>query len=263
MPLMSISQTAPGDISCVEPGVPVKMQSPALRVTYLVMNSIMVGMSKIRSLVLWSCSTLPLTRVWSHWSAGLASVSIQGPIGEKVSADLARHPVGVVLVAVLALPVAGGNVVAAGVAEDMVEGVFLGDIAAVVLDDDDHLTLGIEPLDFLGPDDGVLGADNAGGCLVEDHRVLGCGAVADVAGVVQAHGEDLAWDDRGQQLDVGQLVDVIGDGEVPEGASVDGGDIVAVHHTVVDISVGFIPGDFHRFLLVLFCRLEGFARPEF
>ena len=246
MPLMSISQMAPGDMSCVEPGVPVKMQSPAFRVTYLVMNSIIVGTSKIRSLVLWSCSTLPFTRVCSHWSAeGLASVSIQGPMGEKVSADLRAPPVGVVLVAVPALPVAGADVVAAGIAKDVIEGVLFRNVAAVILYDDDHFALGVEPLHFLGADDGVLRADDAGGGLVEDHGVLRSGTVADVAGVIQAHGEDLARDHRSQEFDVGQLVDVVGYGEIPEGAAINCGDIVAVNDTVVDGSVGFIPGDFH------------------
>ena len=245
MPLMSISQTAPAAMSWVEPGVPVKMQSPALRVTYLVMNSIIVGTSKSRSLVLWSCSTLPLTRVCSHWSAGSASVSIHGPMGEKVSADLARHQSELFSLRSLRCQVAGGYVVAACVAKDVIEGVALGNVAAIVLDDDDHFPLGVEALHFLGPDDGVLRADDAGGSLVKDHGIFGGGPVADVAGVVQSHGQDLARDHRCQQLDVRELVDVVGNGEIPEGTAVDGSHVVAVDDTVMDGSVCLVAGDLH------------------
>ena len=76
-----------------------------------------------------------------------------------------------------------------------------------------------------------------------------------MAGVVQAHGQYLARHHRRQQLYVGQLVDVVGQGVLPENVAVDGGHVVAVDDPVVNIPVCFIPGDFHRFLLAFLGRI--------
>ena len=142
------------------------------------------------------------------------------PVGVGIGLDPGAHrregvgglgapPVRVVFIAVFLLPVARADVVAAGVTQDVVQGVFLGYVAAGVLNHDHHFAFGVEPLHLFGPNDGVLGSDDAGGGLMENHGVLGSRAVTDVAGVVQAHCQDLPWVYGGQQLDVGYIVDMV------------------------------------------------------
>ncbi len=91
---------------------------------------------------------------------------------------------------------AGGDVNAGGVAEDVVQGLRLGDVAAGAAEDDDQLGLVVEDVGVdLRQDDGAAGAEDGVGGLEEAPHRRGL-AVAELAEVA-AHGQQLrAWHRR-------------------------------------------------------------------
>src|SRR5665213_3705045 len=91
MPVMSISTTSPSLMSGEAPSVPIQITSPGQRVKYLVSSTMNGTTPKIMSLVWKRPVSLPLTLMMVSILSRLASVSIHGPIGLKVSAFLARH----------------------------------------------------------------------------------------------------------------------------------------------------------------------------
>lgn len=135
-----------------------------------------------------------------------------GPPGRPAVEALADGPLAA---APLELPVAVRDVVADGVAQDAVEGAGLGHVGAALADDGDELALVVEALAALGhagDGDGVVGAGEGGGGLVEEHGVGGDGAVGllGVAAVVEpqaAHRADVLRREGAQEAaDVGHLV---------------------------------------------------------
>ena len=130
---------------CATPeGVPVMMMSPGSSVMTLESSCTRVGTSKIRSSVLLSCMTSPLTRVMMR-SGARARRQLVG--GHDVGAE-AAGAVEVLaqreLAARLPLPVAHRAVVEAGVAGDHAERLLLRHVAALLADHDGELGLPVE-----------------------------------------------------------------------------------------------------------------------
>src|ERR1039458_5315119 len=91
-----------------------------------------------------------------------------------------------------ALPRAFADIVAAGDAEDGVAGFRLGRITQVLAEYHHHLAFRMDVGCVAGDDDGVLGILQRGDGLVENFRVGGLRARAQMAPVIQPHGHDLA-----------------------------------------------------------------------
>ena len=127
----------------------------------------------------------------------------------------------------------------------MVHGVGFGDVPALVLDNYHQLALRVEAGCILGPNDGLLGADDRGGRLVEHHWLGGTRAVVKVAGIVQPNGQDFGRDAGGQQLDLVQGVGVVGNGVVTKGRGAEFLDVVPFNDTVAYVAVGQVASDFH------------------
>src|SRR6185437_9231323 len=91
MPVISISTTSPAFRSGEAPSVPIQITSPGHSVKYLVSSTMNGTMPKIISLVWKRPVSLPLTLMMVSALSRSTSVSIQGPIGLKVSVFLARQ----------------------------------------------------------------------------------------------------------------------------------------------------------------------------
>ena len=85
---------------------------------------------------------------------------------------------------------------------------------------------------------------------MENHGVLRGRPVADVAGIVQPHSYNFSGDYRGQQLDVGEFMNMVGQGVITEDAAANRGHIIPFDCAIMYISVCFIPGNSHLSLLV-------------
>ena len=177
-----------------------------------------------------------------------SSVSIHGPSGRRGVEALGPGPLQVRL-----LDVAGGEVVAAGVAEDDVIDALLGDVLADPADDDAELGLEGDVLGELRQDDRIVGPDH-GGVGLEEQQRLRRDLVAEFPGVlreVAADADDLAArDDRRQQAHVLQLVPHGGSFHaVEEGVAVDDSDFLTAgltfHNAVEGIRIDYKPGDTH------------------
>ena len=118
--------------------------------------------------------------------------------------------------AAVALPVAGGDIVGAGVTEDVGEGVGAGDVFATLANDDGELALVVDgsagkfDRDF----DGVAGVLRAGGILNEEHGIRRRRQVTlgGVAFVVEADAREEDGHDGGEEL--AGRDDAVGDTEV-------------------------------------------------
>lgn len=138
-------------------------------------------------------------------------------VGGPAVKALAERPLAA---AVLDLPVAVGDVVADGVAHDVVEGVGLRHLGAALADDDDKLALVVQAGALLGDGghgDGVAVGAQGGDGLVEEDGELGLGhaRLLGVEGVVEpqaAQGARVGGrQGREQQADVDDLVsDIVG-----------------------------------------------------
>jgi hypothetical protein len=104
----------------------------------------------------------------------------------------------------IALPVAGGDIVGAGVAEDVVEGVGARDVLAALADDDGELALVVDLRagELARELDGVAGVLNRGGVLDEEDGALGRRQVAlgGVAFVIEPDAGEVRRDDGGEEL---------------------------------------------------------------
>src|SRR5690606_22663164 len=91
------------------------------------------------------------------------------------------------------LPVAGGDIVSAGVAADMFEGPLLGDAASAPADHHHQLRLEVDLVGVAREDDRIVVPNEGGGELVEDDRLGGDlrSGFGGVVGVVEADAEDL------------------------------------------------------------------------
>src|SRR5258705_5832164 len=90
MPSMVTLTVSPSSIGPTPSGVPVRIKSPGSSVITAEIHSTIAPMSWIISEVRLCCLTSPLTSVRMSRSAGSTSVTIHGPIGQKVSWPLAR-----------------------------------------------------------------------------------------------------------------------------------------------------------------------------
>jgi hypothetical protein len=126
-------------------GVPVMITVPGRSVLLPLRNSISAGTSKIMSLVFQSCIDLPVEH-----GADLERVGIGNLVaGHEHGAERAEGVEALRLAPLAAaerpaLPVARGDVVAAGVAEHVVEGVGAGDVFAAPADDDREFALVVD-----------------------------------------------------------------------------------------------------------------------
>ena len=121
---------------------------------------------------------------------------------------LAGHPLFARLVE---LPVAGGDVVADGVAADILEGSLPRNMPPLSADHHDELGLIVDLLAHSGQDDGRTMADQGGRVLAEEHRFRRYrhAALGRVVAIVQPDADDLAgsgtgassvrWRDRGER----------------------------------------------------------------
>lgn len=110
------------------------------------------------------------------------------PVRSPPVEALAQRPLAA---SVLDLPVAVGDVVAHGIAEDVVQGLILGHLLAALADHDDELALVIQALALLGngrDGDGVAVGGQRGDRLVEQDGELGLrhARLVGVQGVVEA-----------------------------------------------------------------------------
>ena len=180
---------------------------------------------------------------------------MNGPVGPNVSADLARHQE-----RSASGPFCHSRAltsIAAGIAEDVVEGLFGRDAGALLADDDDELRLFVHAAGVPGKNDVVTGANEAVGGLVEGLGPLGLGCVVEVAAVVEGHGQGLCGLAGGQELDVFQGVGVVGNLVLLEGC---GGDLLheaVFHDTVGHLSVGEVAGKLHAVSFCLRLSLSG------
>ena len=92
-PEISISQMSPSFMFLDVPSVPIQITSPGCKVRYLVISEIYFSTPKIMSLVSKEIVSSPFSlTVVTIWLRS-ASVSIQGPMGLKVSVFFALHKV--------------------------------------------------------------------------------------------------------------------------------------------------------------------------
>ena len=149
----------------------------------------------------------------------------------------------------VALPVSGGNIVGAGVAEDVVEGVGAGDVFAAFTDDDGEFAFVVDLRagEFDGKLDGIAGVLDGGGVLNEEYGVFRERAVAlgGVLFVVEADAGKIGGDDRGEEFAGGD--DAIGEAELAEDIAGDfAGGTVGLQRGVSRASGGEVADDFHR-----------------
>ena len=146
------------------------------------MKLMMVGTSKMRSEVLPSWAVSPLMRTERLVLKGSISVLIKGPRGPKVSEPLARHHW----------------------RSPRCQGRQLTSLPAA--DDDNEFTFVLDEAGVFGEDDGALGVEEGGEGLEEDAGDLGLLSAAEMAGVVEADGEDLGWLAGHEELYIGEVV---------------------------------------------------------
>ena len=101
------------------------------------------------------------------------------------------------------------DVVAAGVAQYVVEGVFLGDAATAATDDGDEFGFVVDGVVGLGEGNGGVWAGDGGGGAEEGDWCVGVGAgwvdvfeFVNVGGVVEADGVDVGWVDGCEEFAV-------------------------------------------------------------
>src|SRR5690349_7441530 len=150
-------------------GVPVKITSPACSVRCRDKNAICWRTLKIMRLVFEDCRTSPFTlHSMSRFCASTRSApTSHGPDRSPAVAGLAHHPL-----TGRHLDVAGTEVLTHRIAEDMVEGIGLADVASAAADHDDHLGLVVERPGRLGreADDAVVRVHRRGELVEEDRR---------------------------------------------------------------------------------------------
>ena len=127
-------------------GVPVRITLPGRRVMVLLRDSIRVGTSKIMSAVVWSCMIWPLRMVLMRRVLGLGISSLVTMCGAERAEGVEALAAGELAAAegLVALPVAAGDVVGAGVAEDVVEGLLARHVLGGLADDDGELALVVD-----------------------------------------------------------------------------------------------------------------------
>ena len=168
------------------------MTSPGAKVIASLRIATSDATSKIISVVVASCTILPLSRVCRRRPLAPAGSS---SVGDEARAEAARA------VEILAdgplrrlhLIVAHRGIVEDRIAGDIVERARLGDIAPAAAHDRDQLALVIQLVRHAGPQDRRAMADQARGDAVEDRRICrrGEAALGRMIGIVQADADDL------------------------------------------------------------------------
>ncbi len=182
-------------------GVPVAITSPGRSVITCEIKDTSRYTGKIKSAVDVSCRSCPLSRVSMLAAAGSSSVSMQGPIGQNVSNPLAAGKL-----AVFFLQIPGGHVIEAGIAENIIRGILLGNIFAKPSYHHAKLAFIVHPLRHLWIYDGSPGADNCRGRLQKQQGLIGDGHFhfLRMAAVIEPHGNNLARHAGRQQFDLPQ-----------------------------------------------------------
>ena len=151
------------------------------------------------------------------------------------------------------------DVVAAGVAQYVVEGVFLGDAAAAATDDGDEFGFVVDGVVGLGEGNGGVWAGDGGGGAEEGDWCVGVGAgwvdvfeFVNVGGVVEADGVDVGWVDGCEEFAVCEGDGGVGEVDVraKDVAVYEGGGLVVVDACVVDLLVEFDACEFHGWVLL-------------
>ena len=172
---------------------------------------------------------------------------------ERIRA-LGAPPLQILLLAVL--PGAFADIVAAGDAEDGGAGLRRGRVAQVLADYHHHLAFRMHVGGVARDDDGVCRILQRGHRLVEHLRVRGLRARAQMALVIQTHGQDLARLAGVQQLHVGELVGGAGGGVAVEQAPLDLVDGVAFQGAVGDAGSGLVADVFGHVSDIVTLRLD-------
>ena len=151
------------------------------------------------------------------------------------------------------------DVVAAGVAQYVVEGVFLGDAAAAATDDGDEFGFVVDGVVGLDEGNGGVWAGDGGGGAEEGDWCVGVGAgwvdvfeFVNVGGVVEADGVDVGWVDGCEEFAVCEGDGGVGEVDVraKDVAVYEGGGLVVVDACVVDLLVEFDACEFHGWVLL-------------
>ena len=146
---------------------------------------------------------------------------------------------------VAALPGAATDVVAGGVAKDVVQGVFLRHGLGAAANDDDKFAFVLDEAGVLGENDSALGVQERGEGLEEDAGNLGPLSFAEVAGIVEANGEDFGWFAGCKELYVGEVVSGGGSFDVAVDVTFDFGNGAVVDYAVGCSAVGLESCEFH------------------
>jgi len=149
----------------------------------------------------------------------------------------------------VALPVAGGDVVCAGIAENVVEGIGAGDVFTALANDDGEFAFVVDlrARKFDRELDRVAGVLNSGGILDEQHGVFRERAVAlgCVLFVVEADAGKIGGNDWGEEFTGHD--DTIGDTEIAEDIADNfTSRTVGLQCGVSGASRGEVADDFHR-----------------
>ncbi len=189
MPSTLISTTSPGRMGPMPEGVPVAMTSPGSRVMIREMKETRVGTAKDQ---VTGVAVLPALAVQVAFHREVIRVGNlgfnPGPQGRE-----GVEALGAGELAVLFLQIPGGDVVDAGVAQDVVPEVRFLDVPGGLADDHRQFRLVVHPAAHLGIDNVFVRADHRGAGLHEDQGFFGDG-VAEFGGVIpviQADGHDL------------------------------------------------------------------------
>ena len=151
------------------------------------------------------------------------------------------------------------DVVAARVAQHVVQGIILADPPGLLSDHDGELGLVFDLLALRRVDDRVAGADHGGQGLHEQHGEGRLGEVhlLDVGDVVEAHADDLCRLDGGQQLEVADVSNGCSDATVSEWRALQRPDLAAVtEYAEARPATRVVPEYLHIALSIpdLYCR---------
>lgn len=155
-----------------------------------------------------------------------------------------------------------GNIVAAGVAEDVIQGMFFADTAAAAANDGNQFGLVVHGVVEAADGDWRVWTGDGGAGAKEGNRIVRIGAgwidvlkFVDVGGVIEANGVDVRWVDRCKQGAVVERQGGVGEFNVPaEDVSIDeGGHIVyGINGGVVELLIVVDAGDVHGAFLSFF-----------
>ena len=125
-------------------GVPVRITVPGSSVVLPLRNSISVGTSKIMSSVFQSCIISPLRIGLDFERVGIGNLVLRDQRRAERAERVERLAAAPLAAAKVLLPVAGADVVAAGVAQHVVEGVLLRGVLARLADHDGQLAFVVD-----------------------------------------------------------------------------------------------------------------------